>query len=172
MKFQMHKKNNSGQLMVEVMVVAVVLTLVLTAILSGVSVAVKNSRLSKNQALATRLGQEGLEWFRARRDEQGWQPFYSLVKTDVDVNPDPLTYCLPNPLPLNNQAFDVLNVRNCDFATTTDLITLDNSTFARSLEVASFQPDEIDIVIRVQWVEGSQTFESTLEGRLNQWSVN
>ena len=70
-----HKKNQSGQTLIEALIAAAIVALVLTAILSGVTLSVRNSQFSKNQALATRYAQEALETIRHYRDSAGWTDF-------------------------------------------------------------------------------------------------
>jgi len=64
-----------GQSLFEVMFAVGIAALVMIAIVSLSTRSVKNSDFSKNNALATKYAQEGIEIVRQRRDSMGWDGF-------------------------------------------------------------------------------------------------
>lgn len=60
--------NNNGQSLLELIVVIAVGIVVVSALVFSTIASIRNSQLSKNQAQATRLSQEGLEKIRVSRD--------------------------------------------------------------------------------------------------------
>ncbi len=51
--------------------------LIVVAIVGGLVMAGKNSQFAKNQNLATRYAQEGVELIRSQRDKLGWVAFHA-----------------------------------------------------------------------------------------------
>jgi len=68
------KSIKNGQSLVEVVVVLAVTGLVLLVIIAGVTAAIRNATFAKNQTLATKFAQEGMEWLRSQRDKN-WADF-------------------------------------------------------------------------------------------------
>ncbi|MCL5676239.1 MAG: hypothetical protein M1120_03905 [Patescibacteria group bacterium] len=66
-----------GQTLIEMLMALGAGVLIVMAIIGGVVVANRNSQFSKNQNLATRYAQEGIELIRSQRDQLGWNAFYS-----------------------------------------------------------------------------------------------
>jgi type II secretory pathway pseudopilin PulG len=67
----------SGQSMVEMLIALGIAVLIIVALVQSIVTTVKNSQFAKNQTLATRFGQEGIEKIRAQRDILGWMAFYA-----------------------------------------------------------------------------------------------
>ena len=65
----MSKKIQSGQSLIEVLTALAVVLLVIVALIRATTTSMKGSDFSKSQALATRYGQEAIEWIRAERDK-------------------------------------------------------------------------------------------------------
>lgn len=156
---------DTGQTLIEVIVGLAVLSLVLVAVVSGVAVSIKGSRTSKNQTLATRYAQEGLEWIRERRDEIGWGPFLAALRAD---NVFGVTYCLPDlsvydvPLAPGDGLPDASCVNN----------PISGTPFTREMTITyepSASPRWIQAEVVVSWAEGNQTYESRQTGRLTEW---
>ncbi len=68
---------NFGQTLIELLVALGAGVIIMVALVGVVVVAGKNSQFAKNQNLATRFSQEGIELIRSKRDQQGWTTFYS-----------------------------------------------------------------------------------------------
>ena len=91
-EFRVTRKSEIGQSLLEVMVALAVSTLVLTSLVSAVVVSVRNARFAKNQSLATKYAQEGIEKVRIYRDQNAWSDFDEPTCESV-----PLA-ALPSPL--------------------------------------------------------------------------
>lgn len=74
-------KNSSflskGQALVETIIALAVASLIIGSLVVGVVISVKNTRFAKNQSLATKFAQEGMEEVRLYRDQNGWDAFWS-----------------------------------------------------------------------------------------------
>lgn len=66
-------KNNSGQSLVEVLLAVALTGLLLGALVIATTRSIRNSRFAQDQAKATHLAQEKVEYLRNMRDEQGWE---------------------------------------------------------------------------------------------------
>ncbi|HLC83619.1 MAG TPA: hypothetical protein VJI69_07300 [Bacteroidia bacterium] len=60
---------SSGQSLFEVIIALGITALVLVGVISLSTVSVRNSGFARNDAVATKYAQEGLEWLREQRDE-------------------------------------------------------------------------------------------------------
>lgn len=161
------KKAMSGQTMIEMVVATGMVALVLVAIVSGIALSIRNSRFSKNKALATRYAHEAVEKFRNYRDEVGWEPFIDEVlggSTELD-------FCLPT-MPAS-----AVEVTNFTGACVSEKITntLGNTEFVRGAHVTvqsqSNPNDTVEMTVTVTWVEGSKIHSSELVSRLNSWEL-
>lgn len=70
-------KKKSGQSLLEVVMAMAIAVVVISGLVSAVTLAVRNSTFAKNQTLATKYAQEGLEKVRAYRDQNDWMTFTS-----------------------------------------------------------------------------------------------
>ena len=72
----MKNKTSSGQSLLEVMVALGMSVLVLTSLVAVVVISIRNARFAKNQSLATKYAQEGIEKMRIYRDQvDNWATF-------------------------------------------------------------------------------------------------
>lgn len=69
--------HNRGQTLIELIMALGAGVLIVIAIIGGVVAAGKNSQFAKNQSLATRYAQEGVELIRSQRDKLGWSTLYA-----------------------------------------------------------------------------------------------
>lgn len=76
-------KGNFGQTLIELLMALGAGVLIVLAIVGGLIMAGKNSQFAKNQNLATRYAQEGVEFIRSQRDKLGW----SVFKTNYSGQP-------------------------------------------------------------------------------------
>lgn len=77
------KKN--GQSLLEVLVAMAIAILILAALAMAVISAVRNAQFAKNQTLATKYANEGLEWLRAERDAD-WTSFTAKAGSSYCLN--------------------------------------------------------------------------------------
>jgi len=69
------KDFSKGQTLVEVLFAIAVASSVLIGLTRATTVALRNARFAKNQALATEYAQETMEKMRAKRDQTDWSSF-------------------------------------------------------------------------------------------------
>lgn len=82
--------HKNGQSLIEVLVSMTVAILVITGLVGAVLVAVRNTQFAKNQSLATKYAQEGMENTRQLRDTD-WAVFWGKRGTIDEENPIPNT---------------------------------------------------------------------------------
>ena len=84
------KYSSSGQTMLEMVIVLGLIGTVLVALVGIVTVSVRNSNFTRDEAGATRYAQEAMEWVRQERDKN-WTNFYAKVG---------YMYCINTPTPV------------------------------------------------------------------------
>lgn len=154
-------KEDKGQTMLEILVAIAVLVMVLVAIVSRVVEAVRNAHFARNQVLATRFSQEGVEWARSQRDRLGWSSFSTYI-------PDGVIYCVPDP----DNDIEALISGLC---TSADKIS--GTVFYRELAFQSnLNPAPGDgeaytqVTSEVTWLDSIGEHNSQLTTRLSKWS--
>jgi len=146
--------NTAGQTLVEVIVATSVVALVMTAIVAIVTVSVRNTAQAKAKALATKYSQEGVEYFRQKRTDLGWESFYSILAEDGTT----FGYCLAS-LPATNNAFQALTQSSCTASQAVDARGMFRRDAAVTLsDVLGVQI--ISVLVTVRWQEGTITRES------------
>jgi len=121
----------SGFTLIEILIVVSILTVFFTAAISVAIINLQNLKSSENKILATRYGEELIEWLRGEK-EADWEDF--IDKTGV--------WCFKNePItqwPTNNECGD------------DDKIT--NTVFTRQAEI-KYNASSISVEINITWVE-------------------
>ena len=136
----MKSLNSSGQSLLEVIVAFGVATLVLTSLVAAVVVAIRNTRFAKNQALATKLAQEGIEKVRVYRDQtDNWDTFKANCGNESAVG----FTSLPSPF--------------ASFSTDPIRCVEDDS------------PDKVRVTVTISWSEGERSHKSQLTTYLTKW---
>lgn len=142
----MKKRTKNGQSLVEVLAALAIAVLVILALVKAVTVAVRNASFARNQALATKYAEEGMEWIRSQRDKR-WENLSERLDT---------TYCL--------------NVLSWASGSPCPKFALDD-TFKR--EVTLTKPvtsqDKIKAQVIVSWQEGGRTPQSQLYSYFTKW---
>lgn len=156
-------RKSSGQTLVEMVVAVGMVSLVLVAIVSGIAISIRNSRFSKNKALATRYAQEGVEKFRFYRDEYGWEPFFEAMQSGGE------NYCFadfPNSLEV------VLDPEEAYSGSCTSETINDDEVYTRYAQVSvnTLPSNWVDVVIGVSWYEGAVPHSVELTTRFNDWT--
>lgn len=149
--------SDSGQTLVEILVAIAVIILVLVAVVSRAVDSVRNSIFSRDQVLATRFAQEGIEWARSQRDRLGWGEF------TLALDGDPVTYCVLN-LASNLETLSPVGCAD----------PIPGTIFLREVSfdyeaVADPSGDYADVTAVVSWTDRTGTHASTLGTRLSQW---
>lgn len=137
----------AGQTLFELLVALGIAVLIITGIVLVITLAVRNATFSRNQAEATRYGQEALEWLRSERD-QNWDNFFA--------NSDK-TWCLTS---LSWPA-SALPCSNSD--------TIPGTIFLREAQLSTLASDTVEVLIEVSWTDGSGTHLSRLDTTLTDW---
>ena len=99
-------KKNLGQGLLELIIALGIAAFIIVALVQTMVTGAKNTRFAKNQTLATRFAQEGVEKIRNLRDTLGWALFfntYNGITTCVgEGTPDTWTVILPCPANIDN----------------------------------------------------------------------
>lgn len=151
--------DTQGQTLIEILVAVAVVVLVLVAVVSRAVDAVANANFSRNQVMATRFSQEGIEWTRSQRDRLGWYEFVTALDAD------PVTYCV---LDLTtNPRLETLTPGLCSG-------TIPGTLFTREVEidltdVPDPEGDFVEVTVRVAWQDRIGDHTSTLATNLSNW---
>jgi prepilin-type N-terminal cleavage/methylation domain-containing protein len=155
----------SGQTLIEILVAIALITVVMVAVVSRTIEAVRNANFAKNQSLATRFAQEGVEWARIQRDGLRWDQFEALIEPV-----SPVSYCVSD---LSDDLAD-LSTGNCQLDLPTDNIA--GTIFDREVTFV-FTEDLIvgrsyvTVNIAVFWTDNIGVHSSNLNTRLTEWQL-
>ncbi|MGB9585896.1 MAG: prepilin-type N-terminal cleavage/methylation domain-containing protein [Anaerolineales bacterium] len=83
-------KKNQGQSLIEMLVAIAIVLVVIVALVAVTTVSIRNASFSRNQALATKYAQEGIEEARKLRDERG-DSFFVANPADCNISDTPAT---------------------------------------------------------------------------------
>ncbi|HBL51602.1 MAG TPA: hypothetical protein DDZ05_00045 [Candidatus Blackburnbacteria bacterium] len=150
MKNNNHNKSNRmlGQGLFELVVAMGIGVLVMTSLVKLITVSIKNTTFAKNQSLATRYAQEGIEWIRGQRDVS-WS---TLLTYSLDANP---TWCI-NTLNWNTHSV-------CSS-------TISSTIFSRKLTLDKTSNSNVDLIeatVVVDWPDGNITHNSRVSIQLS-----
>jgi len=152
-------KLQAGQSIVEVLIATGVVALVMTALMAAMTLSLQNSSQAKYKALATKLGQEGMETFRQFRNSLGWESFYTLLNDQGSGE-----YCL-NAIPTQTAQFQALVSGECaDYA-----ISRTGVNFKRDLNLQIISSEEIKFVVTVSWQDGADVKSTTVTQYFKNW---
>ncbi len=92
-------KKNDGQSLIEMIVAIAVVLIVVVALVAITTVSIRNANFSRNQALATKYAQEGIEKVRAYRDQTDWATFTGNCQAPPGLTapPSPFTRTITCP---------------------------------------------------------------------------
>jgi type II secretory pathway pseudopilin PulG len=165
MKSYLNEKK--GQALLEIIISIAVVSIALVAIVSRAVEAVKNSNFARNQVLAARFAQEGVEWARAQRDQMGWTAFENLI---VNIDHSPVTYCvldLSENLSCRSYSCTSITIAPC-------LSTIPGTPFTRQIRFTYVNPDattedRIDVQATVEWTDNNGTHNAQYTTILSEW---
>ena len=143
MKIDFYKK---GQSLVELIIAFFVMALVVVAIVGLSTKSVRNSSFARDNSLARKYAEEGMEWVRNKRNED-WSTLYGKGGSD-SFN----IYCL-------NSFPGTWHSGNCS-----DYIS--NTIFARELGLRKNEDNALDIYVSVDWEDSQGDHEVKLETKL------
>lgn len=141
------KRENPGQLLVEVMIAVAVVMVGLLAIMQISRKSVNNTGFSEKQAVATTYASEAVEWVRGQQTILGWKDI------SAKSNSTGLAYCL--------------NASNLTWPATTGACpgyTLEN-LYKRNLTLKSSDIGVVPtilVTVTVSWQEGSRTSDANV----------
>ncbi|KKR09835.1 MAG: hypothetical protein UT38_C0019G0003 [Microgenomates group bacterium GW2011_GWA2_39_19] len=138
-----------GQGLFELVVAMGIGVLVMTSLVKLITVSIKNTTFAKNQSLATRYAQEGIEWIRGQRDVS-WSTL--LTYSSDDANP---TWCI-NTLNWNTHSV-------CSS-------TISSTIFSRKLTLDKTSNSNVDLIeatVVVDWPDGNITHNSRVSIQLS-----
>ena len=153
-----------GFSIVELLVAVAVVVMVMVAIVSGVSVAVRNSRYSKEKATSVRQAQEAMEWLRSVRGLLGWRALREAVNEDGGGS-GAVVYCLDT-LPGVSEFRNLANSAvGCG-----EGVFVSNSINLREMTL-ELDPgrEELRVTVTVKWEGGSGEQLTRLVSTMEEW---
>lgn len=166
---KLNLKNQKGVNLIEIVVMMGVLMTVLSAVVVVTLNGLKNSQFAKNQLLATKLAQEGLDKVKLAKNKNCpvnvttpssvsyiWYGTGTLIWTATMNNSTPRTYKVDN---LDQPSGCTLTQSDSD----TSLSTPFSSTFKRVITIEDGNPPTLKkVTSEVSWVDLSGTHSSRL----------
>jgi prepilin-type N-terminal cleavage/methylation domain-containing protein len=182
-------QKNTGFTLIETMVAIFILTLALSALLTLTSNSTFSARYARNEITANYLAQEVADYIRNDRDnivfnqKGGWTNFlntYGYTGSNACFSASgcyfepanmlsfPQTVCPGGVCPYFN--YDETATFN-DFYTYRTPGTIVKSIFTRKvlMSVPAANPDELDVTIRLDWLNGNLPRSRTLQITLLNW---
>jgi len=175
-------KNNSGFTLVETLVAISIFTISILALMSVLAKGMSDTNYAKQQMTASYLAQEGIEYIRNMRDTSvlsgsssldGWNAFISKISvcnleklcgfdssiSQIDSNP--IFFCSEHNdcrLFVNNGDYNI-DPNGADSGFTRTIIS----------DTTNLGNDEIKIISKVEWTQGSGTHNVTFSENLYNW---
>lgn len=158
----MTRSSRSGQTLIEILIAITLIVMVLLTLVAGLTLGIRNNRFAKDQVLAKDYTRAAIESLRDFRSQLGWEAFFAAVSADGQTS----TYCLPT-LPQTVAEFIALSNNVC---LTSDVIPA--TTYKRDVQmtIPAGKTDEIQAKVRVLWMDGTKSHESTSTIVLKQWN--
>ena len=180
-------KNNSGFTLVETLVAISIFTISILALMSVLAKGMSDTNYAKQQMTASYLAQEGIEYIRNMRDtsvlsnsggaQAGWDAFHSGI----------ISKCMNNNCYFNEDLISAQmdSLISCPTSGTCPLLQYDpsvgkygynlssgevDSGFTRTISVDNtYGSDEIKIISKVEWTQGSGSHSVTFSENLYNW---
>lgn len=142
------KQLNRGFSLIEVLVFLTILSMIFIGAAVLGTASIRNSKNAENKIIASRHGEELLDWLRSQK-EIDWLDFSTLKSS-----PDPgTTYCFndepvvkwPTNTPCGSDLMDGIFKREA-------ILTYDSST------------DRVNVEIKLTWSEGGNSYDVTTKG--------
>ena len=143
-----------GTTLLEVIFTIVVIGMVLGALITAVNYGLSNAQYARNKALATKYGQEAIEWLRAQRNLD-WYDFSGRACSSGPCTP----YCLVDFSVWPGQA-----------ACSAGMVINDQfDSFHREVTLEQDGVDKVNVQMRVFWQQGNRDSEIKLNTYLTRW---
>lgn len=145
--------SNRGATLIEILITTVFVTLVLVALTNLTMVSLARNRAAKEQSVATRLAQEGIDWLKSERTRRG----FSELSTSL---PDGI-YCMDGDFHIV-----AYNQNTCGFS-----VGSDTSTYIRRLSVATPPDLPPRMIVEVAVISPGKTEAEAikLSGEIYKW---
>lgn len=131
-----------GQSLFEVVVAVGLSALILAGVVSLSAGSVRTSSFSQNNAQATKLAQEAMEWLRSQRDA-GWASFRDDHSGTSNLCLSPIGWGGSCPIP--------------------------GTIFNRSVTLSVLDSDRVDAIVIVTWKDAQGTHEVKTQTRFTSW---
>jgi len=151
-----------GTTLLEVIFTIAVIGMVLGALITAINYGLSNAQYARNKALATKYGQETVEWLREQRN-LNWYELYDNKSCPSSVGC--VSYCLPDLSTLVNFS----NWPSPAACSATAVIIDQFLLFHREMTLVQDGPDKITVFVRVFWQQGNRDSEITLNTYLTRW---
>ncbi len=150
----MNQAKNNGFSLVEVLVFVTILSIFFVVAATITTASLRNMKINEHKILATRYGEELLEWLRGEK-EADWNNFVN--RSSINGT----TYCFPNS-PINNWP---TTTGNCS-----SFNGLNPSIYKRELTLSTATGgNQVNIFINVSWQEGSDTYSVPINTVFTIW---
>lgn len=140
----------SGQSLIEMVIALGIASFIIIALMQSLITSAKNSRFAKNQTLATRYSQEGIELIRNQRDSLGWSGFYNTYPITS------LNWCLTG------------NVV-ADWGISLPCSVITGTIFTRQADFILNSSDEIGVKVTASWDDNGVAHKSEQNTVLTRW---
>jgi Tfp pilus assembly protein PilV len=140
------KRNIKGQSLFEVVVALAMAAMIIVSVVVLATLSMQSSAFSKNKTLATRYGQDAIEWLRGQRDNT------TTFWDNVEVG----NRCLVELV--------WTNLGNCD---ETEVIT--NTQFQRQVSFTSIVDSGVEAKVIVSWTDAKGYHESQTNTIFSDW---
>ena len=138
-----------GQSLFEVILALAVIMMILLTLVSLSTLSIKNTNLSQDKALSTRLTQEMTEWLRSERDND-WDNFAARAANPV--------WCMPE-----------LNWTTARIGACTDSGVVPQTQFKREVHFVSATGTAIEVEVVVYWTSRNNYYEIRSTNIFTNW---
>ncbi|MEN8253101.1 MAG: hypothetical protein ABFQ62_01855 [Patescibacteria group bacterium] len=142
----------SGASLIEVLVATTVVALVLTSIAASMTMSLKTSSESKYRSFANFYSQEAMEFFKRERVKMGWADFQATL---LSFSPNICLMDLPA---------DLLDIASFSSSCEGKDEEFVNNEFTRTVSIRSEAADKIVLTVTVNWYDGNDQKELSLDG--------
>lgn len=156
-------KFERGQSLLELLISFTIVTIVLVAVVSRATDAARSAAFARNEVLAARFAQEGVEWTRAQRDIMGWEAFETLITASGTT----VFYCV-----LDIQtAITALATGTCASGS-----VITGTIFNRNIRFDHFtgganEENYVTLRVTVNWSDSAGNHNAEYFSRLSDWQI-
>lgn len=154
-------RSQRGSTLIEVVVVAFIVVIALVALANLTMVSLSRNRQAKELAVATRLAQEGLEWFKDQRNNLGYDEF-STISSVMEIG----LWCVNQ-----SAAFGLGSSSSTTPWTDTSCVVGASSDYHRwfSVDVPPEDPEYVQVTVYVAAPGDVEADAISAEGKIYEW---